>query len=138
MKPYGLTFLLILTLASATHAASEYTITNRHRVIEETTLDPRNVPVGTKLPAVNFATLEGKTHNLDVLTKHGPVVFTFLATECPVAQRYTMRLKRAPRCVQHNTYLRRSLRQRKRRCRRGEGVRREGGIPVLHRERHDR
>ena len=94
MKPYVLTFLLILTLASATYAASEYTITNRHRVIEETTLDPRNVPVGTKLPAVNFATLDGKTHNLDALTKHGPVVFTFLATECPVAQRYTMRLKR--------------------------------------------
>ena len=94
MKPYLLILLLILTLASAIHAASEYTITNKHRVIEETTLNQNNVPVGTKLPAVNFTILDGKTHNLEILTKQGPVVVTFLATECPVAQRYTTRLKR--------------------------------------------
>ena len=94
MKPYVLILLLILTFTSATHAASEYTITNKNRVIEETTLNPSNVPVGTKLPAVDFTTLDGKTLSLDTLTEQGPVVFTFLATECPVAQRYTMRLKR--------------------------------------------
>ena len=92
MKPYLL--ILLLTLVSAIHAASEYTITNKHRVIEETTLNQNTVPVGTKLPAVSFTTLDGKTHNLDILTKHRPVVITFLATECPVAQRYTTRLKR--------------------------------------------
>ena len=94
MKPYLLILLLTLTLVSATHAASEYTITNKHRVIEETTLNENTVPVGTKLPALSFTTLNGKTYNLDILTKQGPVVITFLATECPVAQRYTIRLKR--------------------------------------------
>ena len=94
MKPYILIFLLTLTLASTLHAASEYTITNKNRVIQEATLDQNRIPIGTKLPAVSFTTLDGKTHNLDILTKQGPVVFTFLATECPVAQRYTMRLKR--------------------------------------------
>ena len=94
MKPYLLILLLTLMLVSATHVASEYTITNKHRVIEETTLNQNTVPVGTKLPAVNFTTLDGKTHNLDILTKQGPVVITFLATECPVAQRYTTRLNR--------------------------------------------
>lgn len=94
MKPYALILLLTLTLASTVHAASEYTITNKHRVIQETALNQSRVPVGTKLPAVSFTTLDGKTHNLEILTKHQPLVFTFLATECPVAQRYTMRLKR--------------------------------------------
>ena len=94
MKPYTLILLLVLAFTSATHAASEYTITNKHRVIEEATLNQTDVPVGTKLPAVSFTTLDGKTHTLDTLTKHGPLVFAFLATECPVAQRYTMRLKR--------------------------------------------
>ena len=94
MKPYMLILLLTLTLASTLHAASEYTITNKNRVIQEATLDQNRIPIGTKLPAVSFTTLDGKTHNLDILTKHRPVVLTFLATECPVAQRYTMRLKR--------------------------------------------
>ena len=94
MKPYVLILLLILTFVSATHAASEYTITNKNRVIEEATLDQNRVPIGKKLPNIDFTTLDGKTHTLDTLTKHGPAVFTFLATECPVAQRYTMRLKR--------------------------------------------
>ena len=94
MKPYLLILLLTLTLVSVIHAASEYTITNRHRVIEEATLNENNVPVGTKLPPMSFTTLDGKTHNLGILTKQGPVVFAFLATECPVAQRYTTRLKR--------------------------------------------
>ena len=93
MKPYLLILFLTLTLAFTMDAASEYTITNKHRVIEETTLSQHNVPVGTKLPPVSFTTLDGKTHNLDILTKQGPLVITFLATECPVAQRYTTRLK---------------------------------------------
>ena len=94
MKPYLLILLLTFTLVSVIHAASEYTITNRHRVIEEATLNENNVPVGTKLPRMSFTTLDGKTHNLEILAKQGPIVFAFLATECPVAQRYTTRLKR--------------------------------------------
>ena len=95
MKPYILTFFLILTLPFAAHTATDdYTITKKHRVIQEATLQPSNVPIGTKLPHLTFTTLSGKMSNLDTHTKQGPVVFVLLATECPVAQRYTMRLKR--------------------------------------------
>ena len=94
MKFYLLTLLLVLALPFAGHTASEYTITKKHRVIQEATLQPSNVPIGTKIPRLTFTTLHGETHHSDTLTAQGPVVFTFLATECPVAQRYTMRLKR--------------------------------------------
>ena len=94
MKSYILTLLLILTLPFTGHAASEYTITKKHRVIQEASSQPSDVPIDTKISRLTFTTLRGDTHNLDTLTAQGPVVFAFLATECPVAQRYTMRLKR--------------------------------------------
>ena len=94
MKSYVLIVLLILAFTSTIHAASEYAITHKNRVIEEVGLEQNRVQIGAKLPAVSFATLNGKTLNLDTLTQQGPVVFAFLATECPVAQRYTTRLKR--------------------------------------------
>ena len=116
MKPYlPIILLLILALPFAGHTASEYTIPKKHRVIQEASGQPSNVPIGTKISRLTFTTLRGDTHNLDILTAQGPVVFTFLATECPVAQRYTMRLKRlhaefAPK----NTTFVASLCQRKR------------------------
>ena len=96
MKSYlPIILLLILALPFTGYTASEeYTITKKHRVIEEASLQPSNVPIGAKISRLTFTTLHGDTHNLDTLTAQGPVVFTFLATECPVAQRYTMRLKR--------------------------------------------
>ena len=94
MKQHLPILLLILALPFTGHAASEYTITKKHRVIQEASLQPSNVPIGAKISRLTFTNLHGKTHNLDTLTAQGPVVFTFLATECPVAQRYTMRLKR--------------------------------------------
>ena len=94
MKPQLLTLFLILALPFTGHTASEWTITKKHRVIQEASIQPSNVPIGTKISRLTFATLRGDTHNLDTLTAQGPVVFAFLATECPVAQRYTMRLKR--------------------------------------------
>ena len=94
MKPYLLTLFLVLVLPFAGHTASEYKITKKHRVIQEASLQPSNVPIGTEISRLTFTTLHSETHNLDTLTAQGPVVFVFLATECPVAQRYTMRLKR--------------------------------------------
>jgi peroxiredoxin len=93
MKPQLLTLFLILALPFTGHTASEWTITKKHRVIQEASVQPSNVPIGTKISRLTFTTLRGDTHNLDTLTAQGPVVFAFLATECPVAQRYTMRLK---------------------------------------------
>ena len=86
--------MLILTLPIVAQAEVEYTISKKHRVIQETSLQPSSVPVGTKLSDVSFRTLQGKTYRLDTLVTQGLVVFVFLAAECPVAQRYAMRLKR--------------------------------------------
>ena len=94
MKPYLITLLLILALPLALQAAPDYTITNKHRVLEEASLNLNSVPIGTQFSYLNFTTLKGNTHDLDTLTEQGPVIFVFLATECPVAQRYAMRLKR--------------------------------------------
>ena len=94
MKPYIAILLLTLTLPLVLQAAPDYTITNKHRVIQEVSLNQNNVPIGTELPRLNFTTLSGDTYTLDSLTRNGPVVAVFLATGCPVAQRYTMRLKR--------------------------------------------
>ena len=94
MKPYIITLLLILILPLALQAAPDYTITNKHRVIQEASLSQNSVPIGTELPRLNFTTLSGDTYTLDSLTRKGPIVAVFLATQCPVAQRYTMRLKR--------------------------------------------
>ena len=95
MKPHILILCLILALPLAGHTATDdYTIPKKHRVIQEATLQSSSVPIGTKLPQLTFTALNGDTHSLDTLTEQGPVVFVCLATECPVAQRYTMRLKR--------------------------------------------
>lgn len=94
MKSHITTLLLILTLPLVLHAAPDYTITTKHRVIQEVSLSQNNVPIGTKLSRLNFTTLTGDTYTLDSLTTKGPVVAVFLATRCPVAQRYAMRLKR--------------------------------------------
>ena len=94
MKPYVAILLLTLTLPLVLQAAPDYTITNKHRVIQEVSLTQNNVPIGTELPRLNFTALSGDTYTLDSLTRKGPIVAVFLATRCPVAQRYAMRLKR--------------------------------------------
>ena len=95
MKPHILILCLILALPLAGHTATDdYTIPKKHRVIQEATLQSSSVLIGTKLSQLTFTALSGDTHSIDTLTEQGPVVFVFLATECPVAQRYTMRLKR--------------------------------------------
>ena len=95
MRTYIATLLLMLVLPlTVLHTEPEYAITNKHRVIQEASLDQNRIPIGTQLSRLDFTTLSGEARNLADLTTQGPVVFAFLATECPVAQRYTMRLKR--------------------------------------------
>ena len=101
MKPHLITLFLILALPLTLQAAPDYTITNKHRVIEEASLNPNRVPIGTQFSYLNFTTLNGDTHDLDTLTEQGSVIFVFLATECPIAQRYAMRLKRL--CTEFST-----------------------------------
>ena len=94
MSRQFIALFLSMALCFAAHAASEYTIPKKHRVIQETTRQQHNVPIGTTLSHLNFTTISGDRYSLDKLTEQGPAVFVFLATECPVAQRYTTRLKR--------------------------------------------
>ena len=86
--------LLILTLPIAAHAQEDYTIPLKHRVIQEKSLQSRDVPVGKKISDITFITLQGDSHHLTDFVSQGPTVFVFLSAECPVAQRYAMRLKR--------------------------------------------
>ena len=41
-----------------------------------------------------FRDLNGQIHHLVDLVGHGPTAFVFLSTQCPLAKRYTERLKR--------------------------------------------
>ena len=54
MKQHLSILLLILALPFTGHAASEYTITKKHRVIQEASLQPSNVPIGTKISRLTF------------------------------------------------------------------------------------
>ena len=94
MKHKILIFLLTISLPATVMTQTEYTIPKKHRVIQEKTLKSQNVPIGTKFSDVNFVSIQDNTYNLLTLLKQGPVIFVFLSAECPVAQRYAMRLKR--------------------------------------------
>ena len=87
-------YILILLLPISVSAQDDYTIPKKHRVIQETSTDSSVVQVDTKINSIDFTALKGTTYRLDNLLKQGPVVFVFLSAECPVAQRYAMRLKR--------------------------------------------
>ncbi len=86
--------LFILALPIVGHTQENYTIPKKHRVIQEKSPQSNSVPLGSKFPDITFTTLQGNTQTLSLLSQQGPVVFVFLSTECPVAQRYAMRLKR--------------------------------------------
>ncbi len=52
------------------------------------------IRIGDRLPDFGFVDLSGQTHHLCELVQQGPTVFVFLSTKCPLAKRYTERLKR--------------------------------------------
>ena len=94
MKRHIAIILHIFILSIVAHAAEEYTIPKKHRVIQESSTQQVSALVDTRLPNVTFTSLKEKTFHLNTLIKQGSVVFVFLSAECPVAQRYAMRLKR--------------------------------------------
>lgn len=92
--------LLIFSLSYVVLAQEDYTIPKKHRVIQESTTPSGKIQIGTKLDDITFTTLRDETYQLNRILKKGPLVFVFLSAECPVAQRYAMRLKRM-----HSKYL---------------------------------
>ena len=89
-----LLFILILALPVSVFAQEKYTIPKKNRVIQESSSNLNKVPVGNKLQNIDFTSITEQTYQFNKLLNQGPVVFVFLSTECPVAQRYAMRLKR--------------------------------------------
>lgn len=104
MKLHFALLLLIFCVSHFVIAQEEFTIPKKHRVIQESITPSGKVQIGTKLDDISFKSLTEKTFHLNDLLNQGPVVFVFLSAECPVAQRYAMRLKRL-----HSKYLDRQV-----------------------------
>ena len=86
--------LLIFCFSYFVNSEEEFTIPKKHRVIQESSKPSGKIQIGTKLGDISFTSLTNGTIHLHSILNQGPAVFTFLSTECPVAQRYAMRLKR--------------------------------------------
>ena len=71
MKRHIAIILHIFILSIVTHAAEEYTIPRKHRVIQESSTQQVSVPVDTQLPNINFTSLTNKTFSLKHLHKKG-------------------------------------------------------------------
>ncbi len=84
----------ILILSLSVQAAEDFTISPKNRVIQESSTQKGQVTIDSQINDITFSTIKDNTYKLDTLTKQGPVIFVFLSTECPVAQRYTLRLRR--------------------------------------------
>jgi peroxiredoxin len=83
-------FLLLL---SAARAADPVKVPPGHNLLTESAARPK-VAVGDDVGSLSFKDVQGKSYYLEDLATRGPVVFVFLSTECPVAQRYSLRLAR--------------------------------------------
>ena len=94
MKRTILLIQFILFLPLTVLAQSEYTISKKHRVIQEQVQNVQNVVIGNKISDVEITSLQKHSYSLLALAQQGPVILIFLSAECPVAQRYAMRLKR--------------------------------------------
>ncbi len=94
VKQNSIIVLLFIILPIVVYAETDYTIPLKHRVIQEKSLQSHKLAIGTKLTDINITTIEDNTFRLTELVSKGPAIFVFLSVECPVAQRYTMRLKR--------------------------------------------
>lgn len=86
--------LYIFYLTVSLHAQEDYTIPRKHRVIQEKEVPSHTLNIGASVPEFTFTSIDGNSYTSTSIIQKGPVVLIFLSVECPVAQRYTMRLKR--------------------------------------------
>ena len=68
----------------------EKQVRSGHNLLE----DGRVVNVSQTIGKLAFSSVDGQAIYLDQVTKQGPAAFVFLSTKCPLAKRYTMRLRR--------------------------------------------
>ena len=61
-----------------------------HNLLEDGNMRYAGLPIR----GLAFASIDGQPIYLDEVVQQGPAVFVFLSTQCPLAKRYTMRLRR--------------------------------------------
>ena len=61
-----------------------------HNLLEDGSL----IDTGASVSGLAFISVESQAIDLDQVVQQGPAVFVFLSTKCPLAKRYTMRLRR--------------------------------------------
>lgn len=88
---------LLLGFLLATHQPNDnksarVEISSKHRVLSETNFTKAPVKTGSRINLTTLTDIKGKKHDWNTLAKKGPVVLIFSGMECPVAQRYTVRL----------------------------------------------
>jgi mono/diheme cytochrome c family protein len=90
-------FLMVLgsclLSALAVNGEGTHEFSPKDRVLVET-LGETAAPESRVLLGIAFNDIEGKSHRMKSLLEKGPVVFVFTASECPMARRYSMRMKR--------------------------------------------
>ncbi|MCW5935418.1 MAG: redoxin family protein [Fimbriimonadia bacterium] len=92
MKGFVCGTIILTALLSFSLTDQSYEITRKHNVLTETRAAASTVKVGSRLPALTFQDIKGKSYNLQTLAQKGPVAVVFMGVACPVAQRYTTRL----------------------------------------------
>lgn len=83
----------LLAGSSALRADEGFEIDNGHDLLSDGEA-PRGARPGDVIGDSAFFDIDGKPHWLSTSLEHGPAVFVFLSTVCPVAARYTERLQR--------------------------------------------
>ena len=86
--------LLILTsLLNTSHAAIAGDAGKHIRAGHNLLEDRMSGGIGVTMDRLAFSSVDGEPFYLDKVVENGPSVFVFLSTQCPLAKRYTTRLK---------------------------------------------
>jgi mono/diheme cytochrome c family protein len=89
-------FAALMVLSGTAAPAGEgdaFQIDPRQNLLREVPATP-SATVGTAVADLSFKDIQCKAHYLEDVLRNGPAVFIFLSTECPLAQRYSLRLSR--------------------------------------------
>ena len=95
LRPTGSLTALIATIGylSSLYAGEPVSIAPGHNLLSENRIHS-HVRIGAIIDSFSFKDIEGEAFYLSEAKKRGPMVFVFVSTRCPLAKRYTQRLKR--------------------------------------------
>jgi peroxiredoxin len=84
---------LVVAGAVAESEVPSNKIRSGHNLLQDRAARPA-VEVGETIGDFGFRDLDGRTHHLAHMVQRGPCAVVFLSTKCPLAKRYTERIKR--------------------------------------------